>query len=83
MFIHDSDHRYSHEMSELTAIAGVAAPEIVYVTDNAHVTTAFRDFCLARGLTPYVFTEMPRDHFYPGAGMGLAVANSSLARGLP
>ena len=80
MFIHDSDHRYAHETAELEAIEGVAAPRAALMTDNAHATTAFHDFCVARGLTPWVFIEAPRDHFYPGAGMGLAIASSGGSR---
>jgi hypothetical protein len=73
MFIHDSDHRYDHETGEFEAIADRVSPGAVLLSDNAHASTAFSDFCEGRGLSFHFWREIPRDHFYPGAGIGLAI----------
>jgi hypothetical protein len=71
LFIHDSDHRYEHETAEFEAILGLADPSAALVSDNAHAGTAFRDFCGRHSLRFHFFREVPRDHWYPGAGIGL------------
>jgi predicted O-methyltransferase YrrM len=72
-FIHDSDHRYDHETGEFEAVTRVANPGAVLMSDNAHAGTAFRDFCERHGLSFHFFREVPDSHFYPGAGIGVAV----------
>jgi hypothetical protein len=72
LFIHDSDHRYEHEMAEFEAVVPMCAPNAVLITDNAF-GAAFPDFCAQQGLTTHFFREIPRDHWYPGAGIGLAI----------
>jgi Methyltransferase domain len=73
VFIHDSDHRYDYELAELRAIREFAAPAIVYVSDNAHATTALRDFATDEGLAFEFWKEKPIGHFFEGAGIGLAL----------
>jgi hypothetical protein len=43
------------------------------LTDNAHAGTAFADLCSRSGLTFRFWHEVPRGHFYPGAGIGIAI----------
>jgi predicted O-methyltransferase YrrM len=71
LFIHDSDHRYEHESAEFEVVRPLARPGAVLITDNAHGGTAFRDFCDRHGLPCHVFREKPKEHFYPGAAMGV------------
>jgi hypothetical protein len=73
MFIHDSDHRYEHETAEFETIADRAGPGAILLSDNSHASTAFADFCARRSLAFRFWKEIPRGHFYPGAGIGLAV----------
>ncbi len=73
MFIHDSDHRYEHETAEFETAIRVVSPNAVLLSDNAHASTAFADFCLRSGLTYRFWHEVPRGHFYPGAGIGIAI----------
>lgn len=73
MFIHDSDHRYEHETAEFELMSGYAAPGAALISDNAHAGTAFRDFCARNGIDFRFWREQPRDHFYPGAGIGLGI----------
>jgi predicted O-methyltransferase YrrM len=76
LFIHDSDHRYAHETAEFEAIFEVAREGAVLISDNAHGGTAFRDFCERHRLLYHMFMEVPADHFYAGAGIGLAVVET-------
>lgn len=72
IFIHDSDHRYEHEMAEFEAVGPMCAPNAVLISDNAF-GAAFPDFCAHHGLRTHIFKEVPRGHWYPGAGIGLAI----------
>jgi predicted O-methyltransferase YrrM len=73
MFIHDSDHRYEHETAEFETAADRISPGAVLLSDNAHASTAFADFCARHGLTYRFWREVPRHHFYSGAGIGIAI----------
>jgi hypothetical protein len=72
LFIHDSDHRYEHEIAEFEAVGPMCAPNAVLITDNAF-GAAFPDFCERQGIRTHIFKEVPRGHWYPGAGIGLAI----------
>jgi Methyltransferase domain len=72
LFVHDSDHGFEHEMAEFEAIAPLCAPNAVLITDNAF-GAAFPDFCERLGLTTHLFREIPQGHWYPGAGIRLAI----------
>jgi hypothetical protein len=54
-----------------------AAPNILLASDNAHATTALADVCDQHGFRFALFRERPRDHFYPGAGLGLGLPRSA------
>jgi hypothetical protein len=73
MIVHDSDHTYECEHFELTTAVSQAAPTTALVSDNAHATTALRDIAESLGIGYHFFRERPRGHFYPGAGIGLAI----------
>lgn len=75
-FIHDSDHRDEQEAGEFEAVARLASPGAVLMSDNAHAGTAFRDFCARHGLVYSFFREVPDHDFYPGAGIGLTVVRA-------
>jgi hypothetical protein len=74
VFVHDSLHTYEHERFELELALTHAGDELALVSDNAHATTALADVCREHGLAFELFVERPRGHFYPGAGLGLAVS---------
>jgi predicted O-methyltransferase YrrM len=75
MIVHDSDHSYECEHFELTTAIAHAAPEIAVVSDNSHVTTALPDVLTEAGVRPHQFRERPRDHFYPGATLGVGLVH--------
>jgi predicted O-methyltransferase YrrM len=72
-FLHDSDHRYEHETAEFETVLPFVRPGTVLVSDNAHGSRAFADFCGRHDLSYRYFAEIPTGHFYSGAGIGLAV----------
>ena len=71
ILLHDSDHSYEYERFELSLAAEAMVPTLL--SDNSHVTTALRDVCRERGGHYSFFQERPRDHFYPGGGIGVGV----------
>jgi predicted O-methyltransferase YrrM len=73
LFIHDSDHRYEHERAELELVTPMMGPQGLLVSDNAHAVTALADHCVRTGLEFHFWREVPRGHFYPGAGIGLGL----------
>jgi hypothetical protein len=75
MFIHDSDHSYEHETAEFESILPLATQGAVLLSDNAP-GAALPDFCARHGLVFRIFHERPKDHWYPGAGIGMCVLNS-------
>jgi predicted O-methyltransferase YrrM len=77
MVIHDSDHSYECEHFELVTALSHAAPEIALVSDNSRVTTALPDVLAEQGVEAHIFRERPRDHFYPGAALGVGVVRRS------
>jgi predicted O-methyltransferase YrrM len=77
MFIHDSDHAYVNETREFETVLPLANEGAVLISDNAHAGTAFEDFCLRHGMPFEFFREIPRKHFYPGAGIGITFCGSN------
>jgi predicted O-methyltransferase YrrM len=73
LFVHDSLHTYEHERFELEVVNAHAGEGFVAISDNAHATTALADFSAEVGMTYSFFRERPVEHFYPGAGLGIAV----------
>jgi hypothetical protein len=73
MIVHDSEHTYACEHFELTTAVSRAAPTLALLSDNAHETTALRDLAENLKIDYHFFRERPRGHFYPGAGIGLAI----------
>jgi predicted O-methyltransferase YrrM len=80
MFVHDSDHSYEHEMAEWQIAKSHLGVGSILISDNAHACDAFQDFCAANGFQSMLWREVPRDHFYPGAGIGMAVVRADWQR---
>jgi hypothetical protein len=73
LFIHDSNHHYEHEAGEYRIVGPRLAPAGVILSDNAHAVPALADYSREHGRPYSFFGERPRDHFYPGAGIGISV----------
>jgi hypothetical protein len=59
---------------ELALALDHASPKAVLISDNSHATTALADLAREAELTFALYRERPIRHFYPGAGLGIAVA---------
>ena len=76
IFIHDSFHDYSYEAKEYCLINDKLAPGAVVISDNSHAGSALMDFAEASTLDFHFWGERPRQHFYAGGGIGLAISPS-------
>lgn len=72
IFINDSDHSEEYEYAEYQAIKGKLSSGAVIIGDNSHVTDKLAIFSEENGRHFLFFKEVPKDHWYPGAGMGLS-----------
>jgi len=71
-FLHDSWHSRDHELAEYQAVAPRLADGAVVLSDNSHVMDALPAWAELTGRRFHYFAEEPQDHWYPGAGIGLA-----------
>jgi len=72
LFINDSDHSADYEYREYRAVASKLAADAVLLGDNAHVTPMLARFSRETGRRFVFFREEPKDHWYPGAGIGIS-----------
>ena len=72
IFINDSDHSAEYESKEYETVQNLLSHRSVILGDNSHVTNSLRNFS-EKYQRPYIFfKEIPRDHWYPGAGIGIS-----------
>jgi Methyltransferase domain len=76
IFINDSDHSADYEREEYRIIACKLAERAIIVGDNAHVTDELLKFSSETGRKFLFFREEPANHWYLGAGIGLAFKSS-------
>ena len=72
LFIHDSDHSAAHEAAEFRAVESHLTPSAIVLSDNSHITGELAAWAEATERTFAFFREEPKDHWYPGAGIGAA-----------
>ena len=72
LFINDSDHSAEYEYREYQTVAPKLTRRAVVLGDNAHVTPMLARFAAESGMRFVYFHEVPRDHWYPGGGIGIA-----------
>lgn len=77
LFINDSDHSAEYEAEEYRTIASKLSQTAIVLGDNAHVTDKLAQFSRAMGRSFLMFKEQPKDHWYPGAGIGISIPASS------
>lgn len=74
MFLHDSLHTYDYETRELEAVEPYLRSGAIVLSDNAHDSAALSDWAERTGRRYLFFREHPRDHWWPGDGIGAAWA---------
>jgi predicted O-methyltransferase YrrM len=72
LFINDSDHSADYEAREYETILPKLSPRGIILGDNAHVTAKLAEFSSRTGRAFLFFKEDPKDHWYPGAGIGIS-----------
>lgn len=72
IFIHDSNHDAGYETREYTTIRDKLSPRAFIVSDNAHYSDSLLKFARKTGRQFLFFGEKPKNHWYPGAGIGIA-----------
>lgn len=72
IFINDSDHSASYEQAEYCLIQEKLSARAIVIGDNSHVTSKLEEWSRANGRRFLFWAEKPRDHWYPGAGIGFS-----------
>ena len=72
LFINDSDHSAEYEYREYLSIKDHISDGTIILGDNSHCTTKLADFSREMNRDFIFFKETPRDHWYPGAGIGIS-----------
>ncbi len=72
LFINDSDHSAEYEAREYAAIGNKLSGQAIVLGDNSHCSTKLLEFSLQTNRQFLFFHEQPRDHWYPGAGIGIS-----------
>jgi len=72
LFVNDSDHSAEYEYQEYQTVAGKFGPRAVILGDNSHLTDSLYRFAGETRRCFVFFREDPKDHWYPGAGIGFA-----------
>jgi len=72
VFINDSDHSADYEFREYLTIQDKLSSNAFVLGDNAHCTDKLSTFARMTGRNFVFFQETPKDHWYPGGGIGIA-----------
>jgi hypothetical protein len=82
LFINDSDHSADYEFREYQTIAAKLSPNAFVLGDNAHVTDRLAVFSRENNRHFLFFREEPKDHWYPGGGIGISFPGAQASGGL-
>ena len=72
LFIHDSDYSSNYERFEYQLIASKLTRRGVILGNKAHSSGELAYFSENNGRQFLFFREEPKDHWYPGAGIGIS-----------
>ena len=75
-FVNDSDHSAEYEGREYEAVRGKLSKNALILGDNAHVTDKLFQFSVETSRHFVFFSEKPKDHWYPGGGIGIAFSKN-------
>jgi predicted O-methyltransferase YrrM len=77
LFINDSNHDPEYEYREYQEVVEKLNEGAFIIGDNAHSTMSLSKFSLETGRKFVFIPEFPKNHWYPGAGIGVSVPPSS------
>jgi len=72
VFIHDSDHRPEYEWAEFLAVEPRLHSGSIVMSDNSQQTSKMFEFAQRIGKSFLYFQDAPKDHWWPGDGIGAA-----------
>lgn len=72
LFINDSDHSSEYEAREYEIIQSKLSGSAIILGDNAHDTDKLSQFSVKTGRNFIFFREVPKNHWYPGGGIGIS-----------
>jgi len=72
LFINDSDHSEDYEYQEYVIIKDKITNKSVLLGDNSHCTDKLVRFSNETGRKFLFFKEEPKNHWYPGGGIGIS-----------
>jgi len=72
LFVNDSDHSADYEGREYRTVEAKLSDKALILGDNSDVTDELFRFARRTGRSFLFFQERPKDHWYPGAGIGAA-----------
>ena len=72
LFINDSDHSALYERNEYLTIINKLNINSVILGDNSHSTDELLNFSIINKRNFVLFKEKPKNHWYPGAGIGIS-----------
>jgi predicted O-methyltransferase YrrM len=72
VFLHDSDHRPEYEWAEFVAIEPRLHNNSIVLSDNSQQSSKLREFAARIGKSFLYFQDAPKDHWWPGDGIGAA-----------
>lgn len=74
IFLHDSDHRPEYEWAEFLAVEPKLHAGSIVMSDNSQQSSKLREFARRLGRQFLFFQDQPKDHWWPGDGIGAAFA---------
>ena len=74
LFINDSDHSTEYEGNEYKVIKSKLTEKSIIVSDNAHCSPELSRFSKEENRNFLFYKEEPKDHWYPGSGIGISWA---------
>ena len=75
VFINDSDHSGNYEYQKYLTIKNKISTKAIILGDNSHATDKLLKFSIENERNFILFREEPKDHWYPGAGIGISFPN--------
>ena len=72
LFVNDSDHSAEYEAEEYEVIHARLSKGAVILGDNSHATSSLLEYSTKHHRNFLLFREDPKDHWYPGAGIGVS-----------
>lgn len=76
IFINDSDHSQLYERTEYQTIAPKLSNAGLILGDNCHTNDVLANFSAERHRKFLFFREEPKNHWYPGGGIGISFSSN-------